>query len=109
MIQLVKRRLVKVKSTKMLEDLQEPEKEPGKEGEKALKTNAATQGTTKKTKKTKLEKSLEMLCESFKEATEKEMQQNLKIEEEHQMREIEFHLKLRKLEMERRRGVTNTL
>ena len=38
-------------------------------------------------------KSLEMLCESFKKATEKEMQQNLKIEEERQKREMEFHLK----------------
>ena len=91
------------KSTKALKNLQEPEKEPGKEGKKALKRDAATLGTAKKTKKTKLEKSLEMLCESFKEATEKEMQQNLKIEEERQKREMEFHLKLRQLEMERRR------
>ena len=39
----------------------------------------------------------------IKEATEKEMRQNQKIEEECQKREMEFHLKLRQLEMERRR------
>ena len=44
-----------------------------------------------------------MLCWSFKEATEKEMRQNQKIEEECQKREMEFDLKLRQLEMERRR------
>ena len=59
----------------MREGLKDPEKQPGQEGKKALKRDAATLGTSKKPKKTKFEKSLEMLCDSFKEATEMEMQQ----------------------------------
>ena len=57
----------------MREDLKDPEKEPGQEGKKALKRDAATLDTSKKPKKTKLEKSLEILCDSFKEATKMEM------------------------------------
>ena len=60
-------------------------------------------GTSRKPKKTKLEKSLEMLCDSFKEATEMEMLQQQKIEEGRHKSEMEFELKLRQLEMERRR------
>ena len=87
----------------MQEDLEDPEKELGQEGKKALKRDAETLGTSRKPNKTKLEKSLEMLCDSFKEATEMEMQQQQKIEEERHKREMEIQLKLRQLEMERRR------
>ena len=87
----------------MQEDLEDPEKELGQEGKKALKRDAETLGTSRKPTKTKLEKSLEMLCDSFKEATEMEMQQQQKIEEERHKREMEIQLKLRQLEMERRR------
>ena len=59
-------------------------------------------GTSRKPKKTKLEKSLEMLCDSFKEATEMEMQQEEKKKKRHK-REMEIQSKLRQLEMERRR------
>ena len=44
-----------------------------------------------------------MLCDSFKEATEMEMLQQQKIEEGRHKSEMEFELKLRQLEMERRR------
>ena len=87
----------------MQEDLEDPEKELRQEGKKALKRDAETLGTSRKPTKTKLEKSLEMLCDSFKEVTEMEMQQLQKIEEERNKREMEIQLKLRQLEMERRR------
>ena len=77
----------------MQEDLKDPEKEPGQEGKQALKRDAATLVTSRKPKKTKLEKSLEILRDSFKEATEMEMQQQQKIEEERHKREMKFQLK----------------
>ena len=86
----------------MQEDLEDPEKELGQEGKKALKRDAETLGTSRKPNKSKLEKSLEMLCDSFKEATEMEMQQQQKKKKRHK-REMEIQLKLRQLEMERRR------
>ena len=58
----------------MQEDLEDPEKELGQEGKKALKRDVETLGTSGKPNKTKLEKSLEMLCDNFKEATVMDMQ-----------------------------------
>ena len=84
-------------------DLKDLEKDPGQEGKKALKRDAETLSTSRKPKKAKLEKSLKLLCDSFKEATEMEMKQQQKIEEERHKREMEFQWKLRQLEMKRRR------
>ena len=85
----------------MQEDLEDPEKELVQEGKKALKRDAETLSTSRKPNKSKLEKSLEMLCDSFKEATEMEMQQEEK--KKRHKREMEIQSKLRQLEMERRR------
>lgn len=90
-------------STKVQVDLKDLEKDPGQEGKKALKRDAETLSTSRKPKKTKLEKSLKLLFDSFKEATEMEMKQQQKIEEERHKREMEFQWKLRQLEMKRRR------
>lgn len=78
-------------------DLKDLEKDPGQEGKKALKRDAETLSTSRKPKKTKLEKSLKLLCDSFKEATEKEMKQQQKIEEERHKREINIYNKYKSL------------
>ena len=82
--------------------MEDPEKELGQERKKALKRDVETLRTSRKPNKSKLEKSLEMLCYSFKEASEMEMQQQQKKKKRHK-REMEIQLKLRQLEMERRR------
>ncbi|CAH3044597.1 unnamed protein product, partial [Pocillopora meandrina] len=92
--------------TVLLESSKDNDHSDHSEGESTNDTESCeieTLSTSRKPKKTKLEKSLKLLCDSFKEATEMEMKQQQKIEEERHKREMEFQWKLRQLEMKRRR------
>jgi hypothetical protein len=57
----------------------------------------------RKEKKNKLEKSLEVLNKGFKEVAEKETERFLKLEEMRHKRDLEYQLKIRELENQRRR------
>ena len=55
-----------------------------------------------KDKKTKLEKSLELLNKGFKEVAVKETQRFIKLEEMHHQQDLEYQLRIRELENQRR-------
>ena len=57
----------------------------------------------RKEKKTKLEKSLELLNKGFKEVAEKEAERFIKLEEMRHKQDLEYQLKIRELENQRRR------
>lgn len=59
--------------------------------------------TSKKQRKTKLEKSLEVLTEGFRQVTEKETEGFLRLEELRHQREMDYQIKMKELENERRR------
>lgn len=59
--------------------------------------------TSKKQKKTKLEKSLEVLTEGFRQVTEKETEGFLRLEELRHKREMDYQIKMKELDNERRR------
>ena len=71
--------------------------------EKREATGGAKAVHNRKEKKTKLEKSLEMLNKGFKEVAEKETERYVKLEEMRHKQDLEYQIKIRELEMERRR------
>lgn len=71
--------------------------------EKREATGDVTAGFNRKEKKTKLEKSLEILNKGFKEVAEKEAERYIKLEEMRHKQDLEYQLKLREMENERRR------
>ena len=80
------------KKIKKLKDLVEKKEET--RGPKA---------TNRKEKKTKLEKSLEILNKGFKDVAEKETDRFIKLEEMRHKQDLEYQLKFRELENQRRR------
>ena len=80
------------KKIKKLKDLVEKKEET--RGPKAI---------NRKEKKTKLEKSLEILNKGFKDVAEKETDRFIKLEEMCHKQDLEYQLKLRELENQRRR------
>ncbi len=80
------------KKIKKLNDLVEKKEET--RGPKAI---------NRKEKKTKLEKSLEILNKGFKDVAEKETDRFIKLEEMRHKQDLEYQLKLRELENQRRR------
>ena len=71
--------------------------------EKKVETRDSKATLNRKEKKTKLEKSFELLNKGFKEVAEKETERFIKLEEIRHKQDLEYQLKIRELENQRRR------